>query len=46
METTGQGKLLPFLGEGFRVKISKSTLLELLCITLPQPTEDKTEFKQ
>lgn len=47
MELTGQGKLLPSLGEGFRVKIRKSTLLELLSITLPQPQKKiKKEFKQ
>lgn len=36
METRGQGQLLPSLGEGCKVKISKSILLELLSITLPQ----------
>lgn len=46
MEIIRQGKLLPSLGEGFRVKISKSTLPELLSITLPQPQKDKIEFKQ
>lgn len=46
METTGQDKLLPSLGEGFRAKISKSTFLELLSITIPQPQKDKIEFKQ
>lgn len=39
METTGQGQLLPSLGEGFKVKISKCTLLELLSIILPQSTQ-------
>lgn len=46
MEITGQGKPLPSLGDSFRVKISKSTLLELLSVTLPQPSKDKIEFKQ
>lgn len=44
MEITGQSKRPPW-GEGFRVKISKSTLLELLSIMLPQPQKDKIEFK-
>lgn len=46
MEITGQGKLSASPGESFRVKVSKSTLLELLSITPPQSQKDEIEFKK